>query len=209
MIFTGKKRLTKMNETPVANVAIHPPIMTFSARYRHHVAQSIPEPAAKQLDQIAASPVKKMRWGEPTWFLFHTLAEKIKPEYFASIRQEMIEMIRMICMNLPCPICSTHAKTYLAGTNFATIVTKEHLRIFFYNFHNEVNRRKGYAFFPYDQVEAKYSKANTVNIIHHFMMHFEDRNPSNVRMIADSMYRQRIVSLLKTWFSKNVQMFEL
>ncbi len=154
-------------------------------------------------------PIKKMRWGEPTWFLFHTLAEKIKESEFPVLRTQLFDLVENICTNLPCPICSTHAKAYLAGTNFANITTKDHFRIFFLRFHNEVNRRKGYPLFAYEDLADKYGKANTVAIIHHFMAHFEDRNPSNARMIADTLYRQRLVSVLKAWFSKNIQSFEL
>lgn len=166
-----------------------------------------PAPIAKQLEN--APPAKKtMIWGEPTWFLFHSLAEKIKPEYFALLRQDIFQMIMQICSNLPCPICATHAKQYLAATNFANIVSKDHLRFFFHRFHNEVNKRKGFAEFPLEELSAKYQKANTVNIINNFMVFFEDRSPKSQRMISDSLYRQRIISVIKLWFNKNIQYFD-
>ena len=72
--------------------------------------------------------VKEMLWGEPTWFLFHTLAEKIKEEEFLNLRGELLGYIQKICGNLPCPTCAEHASRHLNGINFNTIQTKEDLQ---------------------------------------------------------------------------------
>ena len=47
--------------------------------------------------------VVKVKWGEPTWYLFHTLAEKINDESFPTIREELLNVFYSICSNLPCP----------------------------------------------------------------------------------------------------------
>ena len=47
-------------------------------------------------------------WGPPTWFLFHTLAEKIKEDKFDTMKIDIINMIKRICRNLPCNDCSGH-----------------------------------------------------------------------------------------------------
>jgi hypothetical protein len=224
MIFTTNKRLTKTAETPLPYV--ESPVMTFSNTYRNfarnqqimafkttsvqpvlinnRVNRNVP-----QEPESAGKPKSKsMKWGEPTWFLFHTLAEKIKPEYFQEVRVELLNIIYTICTNLPCPDCAKHATDYMNGVNFNTIITKDHLRLVLHRFHNEVNRRKGFAEFPLDQLSEKYSKADTVKIIHYFMPFFEDKHAS-IRMIADDMHRSRIALQLKSWFNKNIGAFEL
>jgi len=217
MIFTTNKRLTKNTETPLPYV--DSPAMTFSHNYRSFVLQQriLAFNKQKELDSDAASAAitttgnpkpKQMKWGEPTWFLFHTLAEKVKPEYFQDIRADLLNIIYTICANLPCPDCAKHATAYMNGINFGAIVTKDHLRMLLYRFHNEVNRRKGFAEFPLDQLSEKYSKADTVKIIHYFMPFFEDKHKS-IRMIADDMHRARIALQLKSWFNKNIGAFEL
>ena len=208
MIFTTNKRLTKERETPLAYV--ESPVMTFSHKYRAFNSQQIaiqPKPAVATEVPKPLS-VKKMKWGEPTWFLFHTLAEKVKPEYFAVIKKELLDLIYAICANLPCPNCASHATEYMKGINFEVITTKEHLKILLHRFHNEVNKRKGFPEFPYEQLSEKYSKANTVAIIHYFMPFFEDKHAS-MRMIADDLHRSRIALQLKAWFNKNIGMFDL
>ena len=45
-------------------------------------------------------------WGPCTWYLFHTLAEKVKEESFPLIKESLISLIIRICSNLPCPECA-------------------------------------------------------------------------------------------------------
>lgn len=220
MIFTTNKRLAKTAEIPLPYV--ESPVMTFSNRYRNFASRqqmlalsSTPTVAVQPVNLTPAAgsnsstPKKKsMKWGEPTWFLFHTLAEKIKPEYFQEVRVELLNIIYTICSNLPCPDCAKHATAYMNGINFNSITTKDHLRLMLFRFHNEVNRRKGFAEFPVEQLSEKYSRADTVKIIHYFMPFFEDKHGS-IRMIADDMHRARIALQLRAWFNKNIGVFDL
>jgi hypothetical protein len=213
MIFTTNRRLAKPSEPPPY---IESPVMTFSNKFRrHNTIQNTQQriiastPQTSNYVEPSSGPNKKpMKWGEPTWFLFHTLAEKIKPEYFEEVRKELLNIIYTICSNLPCPNCTKHAIEYLNAINFTTIATKDSLRIMLYKFHNEVNRRKNMAEFPTDQLIPKYSAANTVNIIHNFMPHFEDRSGS-IKLIADNLQRSRVALQLKAWFNKNIGYFDL
>jgi hypothetical protein len=150
---------------------------------------------------------KKMKWGEPTWFFMHTMAQKIKPEYFQQIRQGFLSQINNICRNLPCPDCAAHASQYLDKSNFNRIQTKDELILFLYDFHNSVNVRKGIPTFPKEELYDKYSKANTMNIINYFLFHFADKSKS-IRMISNDMYRMRIINLLKEWLNGNIQYFD-
>jgi hypothetical protein len=150
---------------------------------------------------------KKMKWGEPTWFLFHTLAYKIKDEHFQQLRVELLDMIYSICANLPCPTCAGHAVDYLKSTNYSMIRTKKDLINMLYGFHNEVNKKKSFPIFPYEELEQKYSSAVTKNIIFNFILHFQDKHKS-VHMIANDMYRARQVVILKEWFNNNFKYFE-
>jgi hypothetical protein len=212
MIFTTNKRFAKPTEPTITYV--ESPAMTFSHKYRTHLMQRkhLPPPQLETTNEIvhaAVAPKRKpMRWGEPTWFLFHTLAEKIKPEYYLEIHKELLNVIYTICTNLPCPDCAKHATQYLNGINFNAINSKYGLRLVLHKFHNEVNRRKGYPEFPIEELSPKYSAANTVNIIHNFMPHFEDRSGS-VRLIADNLHRSRVALQLKAWFNKNIGYFDL
>ena len=151
---------------------------------------------------------KKMEWGEPTWFLFHTLAEKVKEEYFQSIRYELLNTIVIICKNLPCPDCANHATEYMKKVDFNSIRSKQDLKLMLFQFHNVVNQKKQFPLFSVIDLDSKYSNANLVNIIQLFMFHFQDKQRS-VRMIANDLYRSRVADQLKIWFNNNICYFNL
>jgi hypothetical protein len=159
---------------------------------------------------ITVSPTvptqKKMKWGEPTWFLFHSLAEKVKDEYFQSIRYDLLNTIVIICKNLPCPDCANHASEYMKKVDFNSIRTKQDLKLMLFQFHNVVNQKKQYPLFSINELESKYSNANLANIIQIFMFYFQDKNHS-VRMIANDLHRSRIADQLKIWFNDNIYYF--
>ena len=151
---------------------------------------------------------KKMKWGEPTWFLLHTLAEKVKNDSFSHIRIELLNTIYTICTNLPCPDCSAHAKNYLDSINFNTILTKHDLKQMLFNFHNELNAKKKFTIFTQEELDMKYQTANTINIIYNFMDSFLDKHRSP-QMIANDMFRRRIAGKLGEWFNTNIIYFDL
>lgn len=155
----------------------------------------------------AEEPKKKMKWGPPTWFFLHTMAQKIKPEYFLTIRNGLLEQINAICRNLPCPDCSAHAAHYLDNSNFNRIQTKQQLIDFLFDFHNVVNARKGLPAFTREELRDKYSTAVTVNIINYFIAHFIDKSKS-IRMISNDFYRQRMIGILKQWLNDHLQYFD-
>jgi hypothetical protein len=172
--------------------------------YNVPVKTQIPEQLA-----VPTTPViPKVKWGEPTWFLLHTLSVKIKDDDFLRIRQELLHNIYSICTNLPCPTCSDHAKKYLDGINFNAIQTKEDLKKMLHSFHNSVNQRKGYPFFPYEELDTKYSLAITNNIIVNFMKYYSDRS-HNIKLVAGDLMRFQLCEILKKWFNANIHAFHI
>jgi len=181
---------------------------TFYMPMKQVVTQQPVIPISEQpIQQPVENAPKKVKWGEPTWFLLHTLSVKVKESEFKRIRIELLNRIYAICINLPCPDCANHAKHYLDGINFNTIQTKEDLKLMLYNFHNAVNKKKGYSFFPYDQFNEKYSLAITNNMMRNFMVHFSDRNRS-LKLLASDLHRTQLCESLKTWFNQEISCFE-
>lgn len=183
-------------------------VMPFSKRYQQNIQTAHQQALADNSSTEPEAPKqKKMKWGEPTWFLFHTIAQKIKDEHFHAMRLNVFNTIVLICNNLPCPDCSNHASEYMKNINPNSIQTKQDLKLMLFQFHNVVNKRKGYPLFSVDDLDAKYSNAITVNIIQNFMHFFLDKHYS-IRMIANDMHRKRVAESLKTWFNENIQYFD-
>lgn len=157
---------------------------------------------------IIQDPIEtnKMLWGAPVWFMLHTIADKVLDEKFQEIRVDLLNIVYIIVTNLPCPICSDHAKEHFKSVNFNNIQTKEDFKYLLFDFHNLVNTRKQYPLFSYDELNAKYSKAITINILQNFMVQFT-KNSGNIRLISEDLYRKRIISRTKTFFETNINCF--
>jgi len=151
-------------------------------------------------------PSKKSKWGEPTWFFFHTLAHKIKDEYIETVLPELFKIIVLICSNLPCPTCTKHASEYMKKVKSYSIVTRDDLKLLLFQFHNEVNMRKGYPLFEYKNLDEKYEKAITKNIIYHFFYYYRQKD-FNISMIANNMHREQTIRTLQSWLSQNIFAF--
>ena len=220
MMFTNPRSVSSVSQTQ-KNMT-----RPFSLNLRHNVpnnkityqgqpinsfigANSGPTPSPKETVALPSpDPVKKMKWGEPFWFLFHTMAEKVKEEIFPSVREELLNLIYTICINLPCPDCSSHATQYLNGINFKRIQSKSELKEMLFVFHNTVNAKKKMPLFPREELDTKYSKAQMIPILNHFMVHFRNKK-SSIQMIANDFHRERIFKELQNWFNANIYIFEL
>jgi len=189
-----------------SNKIIAPIQMVPNQPRQFHTSNNV-RPEIRNVDVVIDRPSKKLPWGEPIWFLFHTLAHKVKEKSFHLIKDELLNIIFLICNNLPCPDCANHATRYLQGVNFDTITTKEQLKEMLFNFHNSVNMRKGLPIFPREQLDEKYNTAITVNIINNFYYNF-DKSSHNQKMAANGFHRTRTIQRMKTWIAKHVYYFD-
>lgn len=213
MLFTDLKSQKSYINNIVERTRNHQPVFAISNRFLNSntntnantIVNSNPTNTVANANEVKP---KKMKWGEPTWVLFHCLAEKVKEEYFFQIREELLSTIYSICANLPCPDCAEHASAYMNGINYKTIQTKEQLKYMLYSFHNTVNIKKGYSIFSISELDNKYSQMNLIQVIYNFMPHFQDKSKS-IRMIANDFHRSRLAVQLKKWFNSNIRFFDL
>ena len=110
-------------------------------------------------------------WGEPTWLLFHSLAEKANPEKYKKHYIVVWNFIKEVCNGLPCPYCKQHATNYVSRIPVYHVNTKEKLKETLYNFHNDVNRRTG-KISLHTSVLEKYKRSNINKILEIFMSRF-------------------------------------
>ena len=149
--------------------------------------------------------MKKSVWGPCIWKTIHTLTVKIKDSEFNNQKKGLIDIIYRICTNLPCPMCSNHAKTTLDGMNFNSLRTKQQIKITLFNFHNLLNKQKGYPIFTESEL-SKYSNADLKLISVNFFNAYIDKN-NNLKMMNQNMYRNMIIKEITAWFTKNYNCF--
>ena len=194
MMFSRSNRRTSMNESK-KNLFV--PIY-----YKIPSVAKPPEPSKPPPE------VNKMKWGKPTWYFLHTLAEKVKPENFDKIKKELLNIIYSICCNLPCPTCASHAQAYLNKINFKNINSKDQLKNILYVFHNSLNKQKGYDLFAENELHSLYEKAQFVNITKNFLYYFSGKYTGS-KLTVDDIQRSQIISNIKNWLNNNIHNFDL
>ena len=144
-------------------------------------------------------------WGNTIWYLFHTIAHKIKEEEFLNSKKDLIFLINTICSNLPCPECSNDAINILNKVDLNKINTKQEFKIFLFNFHNHVNKKLEKQIFNEKDLDDKYSKANILSLYKNFNIIFLS-NSNIPQLMSQSFHRQynlpKINNILNNLLSK-------
>ena len=117
------------------------------------------------------SSASRAYWGTPTWYLFHTIAEKIDNNFYLKNYMLIWNFIKDVCSNLPCPFCKNHAIDYISKVNICDIKTKEGLKKVLFEFHNNANKNSRK---PISDITVlnKYKTSNTIKIFNYFEERF-------------------------------------
>ena len=142
-------------------------------------------------------------WGNAVWLLFHTLAEKLSDNYIENNNASLKRIILLICQNLPCPDCASHATETLKNANLDSIKTKEHLKYFFWSFHNIVNHKIGNPIVEFDYL-AIYTRAVPRNVVINFQKKFYNR-PYNDKLLINSFTMQGVRKELDEYLNNLLQ----
>jgi len=128
-------------------------------------------------------------WGNTIWYLFHTIAHKIKENEFNNIKKDIIFLIKIICSTLPCPECSKDATDILNKINMDNISSKKELKSFLYNFHNYINKKLNKPIFLETDLDSKYSKGNIYNLYNNFYIIYSSN--TNIPQLMNSSFQRQ------------------
>ena len=134
----------------------------------------------------------KKDWGPTVWILFHSLCELIKEEYFLEEKNNILNHIKAISYNLPCPYCSTHAMQYFKKIYNNNYNTKQNLKILLWSFHNNVNLKTKKELKSLEYIE-KYKNANLNKIINQLIMVYNQSYISN-KYIMYKFHSQKVIT---------------
>ncbi len=143
-------------------------------------------------------------WGPATWNFFHTIAEKIKDEHFQLIGPQVFQLIRRICLYLPCPECAQHATYFLSRVNINKIQSKTEFKNMLCFFHNEVSKKKRKPNYPPSEL-AIYADYNLIRVFNQFIVTYNTRG--NMKLLAETFQRNLVVTELKKWLVQNLKYF--
>ena len=153
--------------------------------------------------------MSKKVWGTATWYLFHTLAEKLKPEYDNPNEiKALYAQIKKICQNLPCEDCTAHAIKTLSNVNEAYVTSsKEAFVHFLWQFHNRVNAVSGSPQYPFEETKALYSRAATGLIIRNFINAMNIKSGDLKVTMMTTMNKNAYMSSFTDYVNKNIHKF--
>ena len=138
----------------------------------------------------------RKEWGNITWLLFHALAANVSENKFLEVRPILIDIIKGICFNLPCPDCSHDATQILKVAYIENIKTKEHFIEFLRQFHNIVNIKLGKKQISKNDLLSMYKKKNLKKIIQYFF-YIYNKTSYNPNLLTHSFQRSQYLNRLK------------
>lgn len=149
--------------------------------------------------------MSKQQWGNAVWYLFHTLAEKLRPEN-SGAAPVILHYFKNICSTLPCPTCSQHAMHNLRSMSNRRVTNKNELAHFIYDFHNRVNAQLHKPKMSVINCRKKYYYANTRNIILNFKKYMTI-NRGNPKLMLGNQSQKSNINMLLSWLQTNLHMF--
>jgi len=145
-------------------------------------------------------------WGRIVWIFLHTFAEKINPDFFKSNINICLDLVTNICYNLPCPICSTHARQFLQKHKIRQwIKTKEDFKRYLYMFHNNANTKTRKAS-PKADILDMYKRAVFSRVASAFYRTYTGK-ASVTRAYTDKMSRIGVAKNVMSFLQNNYKFF--
>jgi hypothetical protein len=149
--------------------------------------------------------MQKSVWGPATWKLLHTLVLKINDNITYSQLIDLKNIILRILHNLPCPYCTSHALSYISASNYKSINNINDLRIFIFNFHNNVNKRLNKPIITYEEHVQLYNIS--INIVGKQFIYIYSNNNKGITMMLYNYHRKQMINDLINYFKANHKLF--
>jgi len=149
--------------------------------------------------------MKKSEWGPIVWNLLHCIACKIKPDFFALEKGNILKMISGICQNLPCPTCATHASSIIRKYKDSMLLTKDDLIKMILILHNTVNRRLKKNIYNIKDLTIYDKKCFKDVLIEYYIM-MKKSNYSE-KMILNSFHKSEFLKIFYKYFASNMSNF--
>ena len=147
---------------------------------------------------------KKMMWGRATWIFLHTMAEKINPDFYKRNRYMILDMVKKICYNLPCPYCASHATQFMNTVKPDSVPNKREFRAMLYVFHNSVNKRTGKPQYDHRYL-IEHRRRNMGIVLQNFITFYAKRYNRTIQtgVTSTEIYRRTIAKNVTGWFKSN------
>ena len=118
---------------------------------------------------MSQAPPQNNVWGPSLWLILHSACEQIGSHHLKRLPLEEARiwfgLLNSLRYSLPCPQCKKHYTLYSNQTPIMQ-VTKETIRRWLFNLHDQVNQRTQKESIPYESVALQYEAL--FNFTEHF-----------------------------------------
>ena len=104
-------------------------------------------------------------WGNVYWNFFHIVTINLNEKKLTN--QNIINLnyfFNSMISKISCGKCYNDCKMFFKNNNFNSLSKKREFIIFFYNFHNHVNRKIGKKIYPFNSLN-KYKGISSINYL--------------------------------------------
>lgn len=91
-------------------------------------------------------------WGPHVWKFLHILALSYPINPSSKEQDSMIKFLNLLCIILPCPMCSEHCSTYIEN-NKPNVKNRDSFKKWLFDFHNDVNYNTNKKILTYAEAE--------------------------------------------------------
>ena len=111
--------------------------------------------------------------------------------------------------NLPCMDCAKHATDMMQNAKLDKVKTRDDLKTFFLMFHNVVNKKLNKLIFSRDECDKLYAKANTVNVVNHFIAVMKSNQIASEKTMMNTLTRHLCVDGLAKYMRQHGYKYNL
>lgn len=133
--------------------------------------------------------MEKHLWGPAIWYFFHGIAEKINTDKFNDQKNNLFNILNIVCDNLPCPECSEHAISEIRKINIQNVTSKDLYKDLLLEFHNRVNIRLKKPTFSREQLDEKYKTINLKAVMNNFNIAY-NYSVYNEKLLQNSLKKK-------------------
>jgi len=116
----------------------------------------------------------------------------------------LIQNIKYLIDNIFCYKCRKHATEYLENNNFMSIENDIDFKMFFFNFHNNINIKIGKEIFLFENLDSKYNDLNLFDSLKNILKPHYFFNRENKLEIIEII---EIIETFEKWFFNNMHHF--
>lgn len=148
-------------------------------------------------------------WGPIYWRFLHLLTTVLPEDIYVNNRDQIIDIIKEICNNIPCPTCQEHATHFMKKVRWNNVKTKRDFYFLIHGFHNTVNKQLKKPELSEVKSREYIASLNVKDSTMEFIKIVPQNNPGVVVMLGLSKMRKTAVRKIYGFLKDHKSSFEL